>query len=411
MAASKVTTPTGIKAAEKKFNERFSKMFGEGSLVDTSAKEVYEVIPTGSITLDRALGVGGWVIGRISELYGQDGIGKTTLALYAVAEAQKKYPKHKVGWIDMEGTLDLTWAAMHGVELGPRFIVYTPESAEDVADAQKEMIRSGLFIFIVVDSIGAMIPESEKEKDADEVVMARQAQIVTRMLKIAGPECRKHGVALLVINQLRANLTGFGKATKTGGGWLLRYCTTHKVELKRTDTKYTASVQGISDQEVGHQIRANVERNKVAPPHKRAVFSLFHTYSSKYGNPGIDRVDEAVTVGIAMHVIQKGKGSWYVAPITGEPVNGAAKLIEAVRAEPKALEWIRSQVLAATASEVLDPEEADTDPIDETGEAKEGDEGSAKKAPAKKAAAKKSPAPISGGSGLFARVEKPGGGG
>ncbi len=367
MATSQASQQPPSKQAEKKFLESFGKEFGEHALVDTSVPETYDVVSTGSLDLDLAFGVGGWVIGRIGELYGPPGIGKTTLMLYSVAAAQRQYPKRKVAWIDMEGTFDLAWAAQHGVELGDRFFIYTPESAEDVADALKRMIRSGLFVMIVIDSIGAMIPEAEKEKDADEATVAIQAKIVTRMLKIAGPELRKHGAALVCINQLRANISGFGKETQTGGGWLLRYCTTHKVELKKSDSDHRAKIDG-KDQSVGHPIKAFVERNKVAPPNKTANFSLFHTYSEKFGNPGIDRADEAVTVGLRLKIIGQS-GAYYDIPVLGERVNGKDRLLDAVRANPEVIDHIREQGLAILAGDVI--VDQDTDPLDEEGEAKE----------------------------------------
>ena len=368
MATSKAHQKPPSKQAEAKFMEKFGKQFGGDALVDTSKAEHYEVIPTGSIDLDLALGVGGWVIGRITEVYGQPGIGKTTLMLYAVAEAQRKYPKRKIAWIDMEGTFDLAWAAMHGVILGDRFHVYTPDSAEDVADALKEMIRSGLYVMVVVDSIGAMIPEAEKEKDADEATIALQAKIVTRMLKIAGPEIRRHGVALVCINQLRANISAYGKDTQASGPWYLRFCTTHKIELKSGGESIRTKVDEDAQRNVGHPIAALVERNKVAVPNKRAKLTLFHTWSEKYGNPGIDRADEAVTIGLRYKIIPQ-RGGNYDLPLTDLTVKGRPNLVDAMREHPETIDFIREQALAIVSGEIV--MDGDTDPLDEEGEAKE----------------------------------------
>ena len=227
-------TASASKAALRKFEERFSKAFGEGNLHRSSEVNPYEVISTGSLTLDYRLTVGGYVEGRLVEIWGPDGVGKTTLALMGLAEAQKKHQDKMVAFIDMEQKFDSAWAVTHWIDL-ERIYVYTPESAEDVADALKEFCSSGLFSMVVLDSIGAMIPEVEKTKDAGDAVMGKQAIIVTRMVKIAAVEAARTGTAVLLVNQVRANL-GFGADMTTGGGFALKHVTTMKFKLRRTAT-------------------------------------------------------------------------------------------------------------------------------------------------------------------------------
>ena len=136
-------------------------MFGAETLKRSSEVNPYEVISTGSLTLDYRLSVGGYVEGRLVEIWGPDGVGKTTLSIMGMREAQKKHPDKMVAFIDMEQKFDKAWAATHGVDLG-RLYLYTPETAEDVADAMKELCSSGLVSMVVLDSVGAMLPKMER---------------------------------------------------------------------------------------------------------------------------------------------------------------------------------------------------------------------------------------------------------
>lgn len=330
----------------RKFEERFAKRFGEKSIHMATDADAYEVIPTGSLALDYALGVGGYVEGRLVEIWGVDAIGKSTLALQAIGEAQRKHADKLAAWIDMEQVFDLGWAMQQGVD-PERLTVMPATTAEDVADAMKEILVSGLFSIVVLDSIGAMIPQVEVEKGADEATMAVQAKIVTRMVKIAAPAAAESKTVVLLLNQVRANLS-YGATTTTGGGFALKHVTTHKLKLKRTGTKpYTARVPGEKEPvEVGHELAILVERNKVAPPKRTAIVSLFHTESDAFGPPGIDRVDEAVTMGLKLGVIEQA-GPYYTLPDQTK-LQGRDKLVAHVREHPELLALLRERVLAAT---------------------------------------------------------------
>jgi recombination protein RecA len=352
MAAKRSTTTAN--AALTRFQEKFAKTFGEDSIERGSEITPYEVIPTGSLALDYAMGVGGYVEGRLTEIWGPDGIGKTTLAMIGLAEAQKKHPDKHLGWIDMEQRLDLKWAQAHGIDLD-RLVRVRPQSAEDVADAMKEMLRSKLFSMIVLDSIGAMLPEAEKEKDADESAMGKQAQIVTRMVKIAAVEAAEIGTSVIFINQVRANL-GLGADQTTGGGFALKHSTTHKLRLRRTDVPpFKIKVDGV-DHEVGHEVAIHVERNSVAPPKQTARVSLFNQPTTKFGPLGIDRADEAVTIGLRTGVILQG-GAWYTLTTTGEKINSRDKVVEALRKDPTLTEGIRVAALATIADRIYEEEQ------------------------------------------------------
>jgi recombination protein RecA len=352
MAAKRSTTIAN--AALTRFQEKFVKTFGEDSIERGSEITPYQVIPTGSLALDLAMGVGGYVEGRLTEIWGPDGIGKTTLAMIGLSEAQKKHQEKQVGWIDMEQRLDLKWAQAHGIDLDRMYRV-RPQSAEDVADAMKEMLRSKLFSMIVLDSIGAMLPEAEKEKDADESAMGKQAQIVTRMVKIAAVEAAEIGTAAIFINQVRANL-GLGADQTTGGGFALKHSTTHKLRMRRTDVSpFKIKVDGV-DYEVGHEVAIHVERNSVAPPKQTARVSLFNQPTAKFGPLGIDRADEAVTVGLRTGVILQNS-AWYTLTTTGEKINSREKVVEALRKDPTLTEGIRVAALATIADRIYEEEQ------------------------------------------------------
>lgn len=357
-------TMKALDKAREDFAAKFAKNYGDGVL-DRSGhkKSSYEVISTGSLSVDLGLGIGGYVEGRITEVYGVDGVGKTTFVLAGIREAQRKHPDRLVAWIDMEGTFDRAWAVIHGVDVSKSALwIVTPESAEEVADQVKDCLRSGLFSMVVVDSIGAMIPEVEKDKDADEAVVAAQAKIITRMVKIAAVEARKTSTAVILINQVRANISAFGKSTTTGGGFALRHCSTHKIELKLGGERFVVQMDG-ERRIVGHPVAAMIERNKVAPPHRRAEFNLFHTPSPKYGDPGVDKADDAATVGIKTGVIATA-GAWYTLP-NGERVNGRPKVVDALRQDPALIDQVREAFLDQTVDAIDSTvDEADLDDVE-----------------------------------------------
>lgn len=339
-------------AALAKFEQRFAKSFGDDALKRSSKINPYEVISTGSLTLDYRLTVGGYVQGRLVEIWGSDGSGKTTLALMGIAEAQKKHPGKMAGFIDMEQKMDKAWAIAHGVNLDLLYH-YIPQSAEDVADAMKEMLRSGLFSMVVLDSIGAMIPEAEKEKDADASAMGKQAGIITRMVKIAAVEATQSDSVVVLVNQVRANLS-YGSDTVTGGGFALKHVTTMKFKLKRTGTPPYKVKIGTEDRVVGHEIAIDIQRNGVGPAYRSAIVSLFHTSTEKYGPIGIDRADEATTLGIDTKVIQRA-GAWYTLP-GGKRANGRDLVVDALRDDPVLLDAVQTAVLASVSGEISEDE-------------------------------------------------------
>lgn len=350
-------------AAIKRFEERFAKAYGADTLRRSSEINPYEVIPTGSLNLDYRLSVGGYVEGRIVEVWGPDGVGKTTLSLMGIREAQKKHPDKLAAFIDMEQKFDPAWAVAHGVDL-ERLFLYQPQSAEDVADALKDFCTEGLFSMVVLDSVGAMIPTAEQEKGAGESAMGKYAGIVTRMVKIAAPRAAKTNTLVYLINQVRANL-GYGADTTTGGGFALKHSSTQKLKMRRTGTAPFKAKIGDEDRVVGHEIAVYIERNGVAPAYRTAMFTLFHVATEKYGPIGIDRADEATTLGVSLGLIQRS-GAWYTLP-GGDRVQGREGVIERLREDPQMLEAISKAVLASVSAEIFDSEVAPED-IEDDGE-------------------------------------------
>jgi len=333
------------------FMAKARKTYGEETFVLSPTVTAYDVIPTGSITLDYHLSVGGWTVGRLHEVWGAEGVGKTTLCLLSVAEAQKKFPDKIVAWIDVEYRLDKAWAVSHGVDL-ERLLHVQPKDAEDVADQVKDLCRSELVSLIVVDSIGAMIPEREKEKDAGDAVVGRQAQIVTRMVKIAAGVASETQTTIIFINQVRANVGGYGSPTTTGGGHALKHCTTTKLMVKRQGgmSPMSAKIEG-EDRIVGHHIAVDIQRNSVAPAYRVATFPLIHVATDKFGPVGVDDADEATTIGLKTGIIQQA-GAWYTNTISGERVQGRESVVESLRNDRDLIKAVRKRALALVAGEV-----------------------------------------------------------
>lgn len=345
-----------LETAMDKFAGSFEKKFGEGTLDRRGGTSIYDVISTGSLDLDYKTGVGGLVIGKLYEIWGPNGSGKTTLCINICREAQLKFPTKSVFWVDMEHSFDKQWAIAHGMELeNSRAVIYPPESAEDVADAIKEAIRSGLFSVVVLDSIGAMITEEEKEKPAEKATMAAKPKVVTRMVNIACPDADKTDTTVVMINQVRANLA-YGADTTTSGGFALKHCTTMKFKMSRTGTlPFMDEIKGVKEV-VGHEIRVKIERNRVAPADRIATITMFNQ-PSQFGPIGIDKVDEAITVGVANNIIEQPSVGYFILPTTGEKIHGRGKLVDAMRADPESVQYVRDRLLESVEGEIIEDNE------------------------------------------------------
>lgn len=337
------------------FEKDFAKSFGEGRLI-TPIEEGYRVVSTGSLTLDMAMGCGGYIVGKITELWGPESIGKTTFAMTGAGNFQRAIPERLVGWIDMERAWDARWAAQHGMNLRKTRVV-KPDSSEQAADMAKKMVRSGLYSFIVLDSIGGMITEEEIDKDSDQASMGTGSKVITRMVHQQAVFCDNLQTTMLLINQVRANFNPRGADTKSAGPFALGHVSTHKIKGRRTGTAPYIIGSGENEETVGFEIAMTVERNRVAPPRRTATFALFNQDTDKYGPLGVDQASEALTMGVRLGVIDNSTQGYYLLPDTEKKINGKPKALAVLRSEPEMLERVRTLMLERIADQVH--EEAD----------------------------------------------------
>jgi recombination protein RecA len=342
------------KAALAAFRTKFEKKFDSATIRDLAGPPP-EFASTGSLALDYAMG-GGFVKGRVAELWGPEQTGKSTLLTIAAARFQQDNPDKMVGWVDVEKTFDLDWARAHGLKLDDdKFLLVQPGNAEEVADLVKDLIMSDLFGFIVLDSVGAMIPQAEIEKDADEATMALVAKIVTRMTKIAAAEAAPRNVILAIINQVRANLSYGGDITRTGG-FALSHVTTHRLKFRRAEAPIKIGTKD-NEVQVGQKIAVKIEKNKIAPPGRTAELTMFNQSTDKYGPVGLDVAYDVFATARTAKVFGQ-RGAWYDLPDSTSH-NGEAAVLKHLREHPEVIESIRKLTLATRADEVI------TDPIKE----------------------------------------------
>ena len=294
---SKDTSKDKIKALEMAISQ-IEKSFGKGAIMRLGAGEVAEgiqVIPTGSIALDMATGVGGYPRGRVVEIYGPESSGKTTLALNAIAQAQQA--GGTAAFIDAEHALDTNYAKKLGVKIED-LLISQPDTGEQALEVTEALVRSGAVDIVVIDSVAALVPKAEIEGDMGDAQMGLQARLMSQALRKLTAAISRSLTTVMFINQLRMKIgVMFGNPETTTGGNALKFYASMRLDIRKID-----SIKE-NQEAIGGRVRVKVVKNKVAPPFKQAEFDI-------YFNEGISRAGELVDIGAEKGIIEKS-GAWY----------------------------------------------------------------------------------------------------
>ena len=330
------------------------KNYGKGSIMklgDSSANIDIEAIPTGSISLDVALGVGGVPRGRIIEIYGPESSGKTTVALHMIAEAQKR--NGIAGFIDAEHALDPQYAKKIGVDIDNLYISQ-PDNGEQALEIAETMIRSGALDIVIVDSVAALVPKAEIEGDMDDQQVGLHARLMSKAMRKLTGVINRSNCAVVFINQLREKVgIMFGNPEVTTGGRALKFYASVRMDVRRVE----AIKQG--GEIIGNHTKVKVVKNKVAPPFKEAEFDIM------FGQ-GISREGDLIDLAVKVDAVQKS-GAWYA--YTGEKIGqGRENAKTFLREHPEIMAEVEVQVreyyglpadtVVETAVQTADTEEA-----------------------------------------------------
>ena len=315
---------------------KIEKDFGKGSIMKMGDQQVdnVEVIPTGSIGLNAALGVGGLPRGRIIEIFGPESSGKTTLAIHVIAEAQKR--GGIAAFIDAEHAFDRFYAAHLGVDVDNLFISQ-PDNGEQALEIADQLIRSSAIDVIVIDSVAALTPKTEIEGDMGDSKVGLHARLMSQALRKLTSTIAKTNTCCIFINQLREKIgVMFGNPETTTGGNALKFYASVRLDIRRVTTIKDG------DQAIGNQVRVKVVKNKVAPPFRKAEFEIM------FGE-GISKYGELVDLGVEHNVIQKS-GSWF--SYEGSKLaQGRDATKQMLQDNPELCEEIEAKIMAAIAEE------------------------------------------------------------
>jgi recombination protein RecA len=278
--------------------QQIERAFGKGSIMRLGSKQIDEtidVIPSGSLGLDIALGIGGLPRGRIVEIYGPESSGKTTLALHAIVEAQKR--GGTCTFVDAEHALDPTYARKLGVDID-NLLISQPDAGEQALEICDTLVRSGAIDVLVIDSVAALVPRAELEGEMGDTHVGLHARLMSQALRKLTSNVSKSNTMLIFLNQIRLKIgVMFGNPETTTGGNALKFYASIRMEIRRVGAIKER------DQIVGNQTRVKVVKNKLAPPFREVEFDIM------YGE-GISKVGELIDLGVKANVVEKS-GAWY----------------------------------------------------------------------------------------------------
>lgn len=310
--------------------QQIEKQFGKGAVMrmdETSVDEGLEVVSTGSLGLDLALGIGGLPRGRVVEIYGPESSGKTTLCLHVVAEMQKL--GGVAAFIDAEHALDVQYAQRLGVQVSD-LLVSQPDTGEQALEIVDKLVSSGGVDLIVIDSVAALTPRAEIEGEMGDSVMGLHARLMSQALRKLTGSIKKTNTLVIFINQIRMKIgVMFGNPETTTGGNALKFYASVRLDIRRIGQIKKG------DEVVGNETRVKVVKNKVSPPFREAVFEMF------YGT-GISRESEIIEMGVSLNLIDKS-GAWY--SLNGEKIGqGKENVREFFRQHPEKASEIENKI-------------------------------------------------------------------
>ena len=311
--------------------DRMDKAYGKGTVMKMGDAPVIEVesIPTGSLTLDIALGVGGYPMGRVVEIYGPESSGKTTLTLHAIAECQKA--GGIAAFIDAEHAFDRLYAQNLGIDLG-ELVISQPDNGEQALEIADNLIRSGAIDMLVIDSVAALTPKSEIEGEMGDSKMGLHARLMSQALRKLTGSISKTNCTVFFINQLREKIgVMFGNPETTTGGNALKFYASVRVDIRRS-TQLKNADGGV----LGNKTRVKIVKNKVAPPFKTTEFDIM------YGE-GISKIGEILDIGVEHDIIEKS-GSWF--SYGGSKLGQGRDAVKAIlKDNPELMEELEQKIL------------------------------------------------------------------
>lgn len=328
--------------------DQIERQFGKGAIMRLGANEIRKIdaIPTGALSLDLALGIGGVPRGRIVEIFGPESSGKTTLALHILAEAQRN--GGAAAFIDAEHALDPIYARAIGVDID-ELLISQPDTGEQALEITDMLIRSGGLDVVVIDSVAALVPRAELEGDMGDTHIGLQARLMSQALRKLAGTINRSNTTVIFINQLREKIgVMFGSPEVTPGGRALKFYSTIRIDIRRIEAIK------VGTENIGNRVRTKIVKNKVAPPFRLAEFDIM------FGE-GISREGSLIDVAVEQNIVQKA-GAWYT--YDGDQLGqGREKAKVYLRDNPDLAMQLQDQVLRAVGMIEDDVEESDSEEV------------------------------------------------